>query len=315
MNEKVDIVLSVYKPNIEFLEKQLESLNEQTYPNIEVIIHDDCVEERCDRAVFERKLTKIPYRILPYQDRNLGYTKAFERLVKNTTGAYIAFCDQDDIWLPEKIEKCVNELKASGSLLVATDRMIIDAQDEIICPSVRAVSHKQYDSWHTGEDICKYNMFICYAVGMSIVISGEIARKAMPFSEYTGHDKWVIACASAEGKVSFLEQPLVKYRRHGKNVSGTLKGIRSKQDYMEQRVLDHIGIISDFEKKYPDYKDLQEVKKFAYARKNHNIKDLWKYRYLSLDVAKFEIVLALTPDFLFQPILYFVRLLNDRLIK
>ena len=108
MNEKVDIVLSVYKPNIEFLEKQLESLNEQTYPNIEVIIHDDCVEERCDRAVFERKLTKIPYRILPYQDRNLGYTKAFERLVKNTTGAYIAFCDQDDIWLPEKIEKCVS---------------------------------------------------------------------------------------------------------------------------------------------------------------------------------------------------------------
>ena len=68
-------------------------------------------------------------------------------------------------------------------------------------------------------------------------------------------------------------------------------------------------------KKYPDYKDLQEVKKFAYARKNHNIKDLWKYRYLSLDVAKFEIVLALTPDFLFQSILYFVRLLNDRLIK
>jgi len=315
MNKKVNIVLSVYDPNIDFLIKQLISINEQTYPNIEVIIHDDCIYNRCDITIFDQWLTKVHYRLLPYLNENLGYTKAFERLVSQTDGDYIAFCDQDDIWHKDKIEKCVNELESSGSLLVATDRMIINEEDEITCTSVRANSNKPYDSWHSGDDICKYNMFICYAVGMSIMVNGDLARNAVPFSIYTGHDKWIIACASAEGNVSFIEEPLVKYRRHGKNISGTLKGINSKKDYIEQRVLDHIKIISDFENKYPYYKDLEVIKKFAYARKNHCIRDLVKYRYLAPDLAKFDIVLAILPNFLFRSFLYFVRLKNDRIIN
>ncbi|MEJ8738345.1 glycosyltransferase [Erysipelotrichaceae bacterium HCN-30851] len=313
--KKVDILLSVYNPNMEFLEKQLRSLNEQDYPNLELIVFDDCIHSRCDKEIFQNVMTNVPVRFLPYEDKNLGYTKAFEKLVEASTGDYIALCDQDDIWLSNKISRCVEELEKSGSLAVATDRMIIDEHDNILNTSVRAVSNKPYDSWKSFDDICKYNIFISYAVGMSMVVNGNLARSAIPFSDHTGHDKWLLACASAEGTVSFIEESLVQYRRHGKNVSGTLKGINNKEDYMKERVFSHIRIIEDFEKKYPQHKDLEEIKRFAYARKNHNLHDLLKYRYLSPDVAKFEIVLIFIPNFLFAFFLKLVRKQNDKVIK
>lgn len=312
--EKVDVLLSVYNPNLEFLRKQLESIEDQTYENVEVLIFDDCIEQRCDRNIFSEVLKKTPFRILPYKETNLGYCKAFETLVRESNGEYIAFCDQDDIWLPCKLEKSIEILNQDSSLVACSDRMIIDEFDNITCDSVRQHSNKPYESWHSFDDICKYNLFICYAVGMVMVVDGAFVRSTVPFSEHTGHDKWALACASAEGKVSFIEEPLVKYRRHGENVSGTLKGINSKKDYMTERVLPHIGIVEDFEKRYPNHKDLEEVKKFAYARKNHTIKDLFRYRYLSPDVAKFEIALLFVPNFLFKALLNIVRRLNDKVI-
>ncbi len=313
--KKVDVLLSIYNPNMEFLKKQLLSINDQTYENIELIIFDDCVDKRCDRNFILNIMTKVPVRFLPYQDHNLGYTKAFETLVVASDGDVIAFCDQDDIWLPDKIAESVETLEKDGTLVVCSDRMIIDENDQVTCSSVRKSSHKPYESWHSFDDICKFNIFICYAVGMVMVVDGSFARTTLPFSVHTGHDKWVLACASAEGKVSFIERPLVQYRRHGKNVSGTLKGIHSKSDYMRERVLSHIGIAEDFAKKYPSYKDLNEIKAFAYARKNHRIKDLIRYRYLAPDVAKFEIALCFMPDFCFKNFLKLVRRLNDRIVN
>ena len=135
--EKVSVLLSVYRPNQKYLEEQLASLDNQTYENMEILIFDDCVKERCSKEIFERCLKKKPYRILPYKKKNLGYTKAFEYLTENSDGDYIAFCDQDDVWHKEKIEKCVNCLNKDETLLVATDRSIIDEKGELICSSDR----------------------------------------------------------------------------------------------------------------------------------------------------------------------------------
>ena len=90
--EKVDILLSVFNPNEEFLKKQLISLNEQSWDNIEILIYDDCVDKRCNPDIFERYLQKKKWKLLPYQDKNLKYTKAFEELVRKSTGEYVAFC-------------------------------------------------------------------------------------------------------------------------------------------------------------------------------------------------------------------------------
>lgn len=298
--EKVSVLLSVYRPNLKYLEEQLDSLDDQTYENMEILIFDDCVEERCGREIFQRCLKKKPFRILPYKKKNLGYTKAFEYLAENSDGDYIAFCDQDDVWHREKIEKCVDRLKKDGTLLVATDRSLIDEKGDLICDSVRHTSRSATERWNTYEDIGKQNLFMCYAPGMSLVARGDFIRSTIPFSVHTGHDKWVISCACAEGKVSYLDQPLASYRRHGKNVSGVLAGIHSKKDYQENRVLPNLSLVREFSERYPKYKGNQEALAFARARAEHSVPHLIKYRYLSPDIAKFEILLAFMPDFVMK---------------
>ena len=237
MKDRVDILLSVYDPNIDYLIKQLKSLNNQTYDNLKLYVFDDCVDKRCNIEIFERYITNFEYEVLPYESKNLGYIKAFEKLIKYSTGKYIAFCDQDDIWMSNKIEKCIEVLRRDKSLAVASERQIIDENDNIIWKKVRDHSHKNYDSWHSFDDIAKYNLFITFAVGMSIVACGDFARSTLPISSYTAHDKWILSCAATEGTVSFIEEPLVQYRRHGKNVSGILKGINTKEDYIKKNIL------------------------------------------------------------------------------
>lgn len=304
--DKVDILLSIYNPNLNFLVKQLQSLNQQTFQNIELFVFDDCIN-RTDREIIKKEITAFPVTFLPYEDHNLGYAKAFEKLIKASNGKYIAFCDQDDIWNDDKIEKCVNTLKKDHSLLVASDRTIIDENDYVTIPSVREHSNKNYESWHTGDDIVKYNIFTTYAVGMCIVMDGEFARSIIPISCFTGHDKWALCCAGIEGKISFIEEPLVQYRRHSNNVSGVLNGINSKSEYYQKRVENHQRIIEDLLKKYPYYKDKDEVLEFSKARLTKNRKILRKYRYLAPDIVKFEIVLSYIPGFLFKPLMYFAR--------
>lgn len=308
MMKKVQILLSVYLPNKDYLKQQLESINQQTYKNLEVLIFDDGASiQACDPKIFASILTKVPFRILPYEKKNLGYVQAFEKLIAESNAAYLAFCDQDDIWHANKISKSIETLEKDSSLLAASNRRIINENNEVLCENVQKTSHKNYENWHTGDDICKYDLFICFAPGMSIVVNGPFARKCLPISRYTGHDKWLLACASAEGKVSYIEEPLVDYRRHGHNVSGVLVGIHSKEDYYHKRIENREGLIRDFLNKYPNYKDKKDVELFLKGQKEHKIRWLWKYRELAPDIAKFEMAVSLVPDRLFP---YFVKIVQ-----
>lgn len=310
--DKVDILLSIYNPNLNYLREQLVSLNNQTYSNIDLYVFDDCVEKRTSKDYIKKYITNYPIHFLPYEDKNLGYTKAFERLTAASKGKYVAFCDQDDIWHNDKIEKCVNELKKSHALVVASDKSIIDKEDNIIIPSIRAVSNKNYDSWETGDDITKYNLVITYAVGMSMVLDGDFARSIVPFSSYTGHDKWALSCASIEGVVAFIDEPLVNYRRHDNNVSGILVGINTKEEYYRERIETHEKVLNDLIDKYGDFRDKKELLDFIDARKKGDIRRLKKYEYIAPDVVRFEIVMARIPNKLFPIFLTTVRKIANR---
>lgn len=304
---KVDVLLSVYNPDPQYLREQLLSLNNQTYQNMEIIIFDDCVTQRCDTEVFKKYLKDKKYRILPYKSKNLGYIKAFENLVKESDGQYIALCDQDDIWLPEKIEECVNCLQKDNTVLVATDRKLIDESGTIYCESVRHSTKVISEHWNTKDDIGVRNFFQACAPGMCMVMDGNFARSTIPFSENTGHDKWLLACANVNGGVSFLDKPLSYYRRSGKNVSGVLVGVADKNDYDEQRILPHLKLVEEFDRRYPGYKGTDLAYQIAYARMNHNIISLIKYRRFIPTLYKFEIILACIPNWVAAYIIKFLH--------
>lgn len=132
------------------------------------------------------------------------------------------------------------------------------------------------------------------------MIKSNIAKKCIPFPIETGHDKWLGICASAVGKVAYIDKPLAYYRRHPNNVTGTFSGVNSKKQYYEQRSDCAFALANKFINKFPSFKDNQEIISFAEARYKKNIFKIFKYRKLAPRIAWFEIFLKFTPDFIFK---------------
>lgn len=97
----VSILMAVYKPNKKWIVEQLDSLNEQTYENIELLVYDDCPEFPISEELIGKYITNFSY-VVVSGTKNEGSNKAFEELTKIANGEFFAYCDQDDIWEKEK---------------------------------------------------------------------------------------------------------------------------------------------------------------------------------------------------------------------
>ena len=99
----VSVVMCTYNGE-KFLQRQLESLFEQTYTNIEIIIADDASTDNTQQILKENASKDKRIRLLFHQ-KNIGYNKNFEHALQLVHGMYISICDQDDIWHPNKIKR------------------------------------------------------------------------------------------------------------------------------------------------------------------------------------------------------------------
>lgn len=299
--ELVSVVISIFNPNIEYLTKQIESIENQDYQHIEIIIWDDNPETNVDERLFERLINKYSYQYIKCKV-NLGYAKAFEKLTMLAKGKYIAYCDQDDIWMKNKISRMVAEIKKENAVLVTADRAIIDENDKIIVSSCRKKMPQNSNTWNTGDNIVVNAVFSTYAIGMNILIRADVAKQLMPIPEDTAHDKWLTAGASVKGKVAFIDEVLVQYRRHGKNASGMFRSIEGKEEYYKERVLYSYRLAEIFLERFPetDEKAKTAIMKFAKARKERKVLQIVKYRKIAPDIAGFEIILKFMPNALFK---------------
>ena len=146
MSQKVDILLATYNGE-KYLKEQIESVLSQTYDNIQIIISDDCSTDKTREILKEyEKNDKIK---VFYQEKNLGYVKNFEFLLKHVENELYMLCDQDDVWKKEKIEKSVEKLEKENLDLVFGDLEVVDENLNTI--------HKSYNKYmHMQNKINKY---------------------------------------------------------------------------------------------------------------------------------------------------------------
>lgn len=307
MKKKANVLLSIYNPNYDYLKSQLQSINNQDYTNIEVLIFDDCVEKRCDVSIFKRYLTKVTYKLLPYKEKNMGYVRAFEYLTENADGEYIFYCDQDDVWKKNKVSNSILFLKKNHLNLMSTDREIIDSNGHIVCSSYDNKRGYPYNLKLDDLIIFKENFFTTYADGMCICGRTDFIKRCLPFSLSTAHDKWLISCACIENTYARCSQILVQYRRHENNVSGRFKDIKDKSDYFDKRVMPNYHLAFDLQKKYPEYTPLFDIYNFCEARVNKKIFTLLKKNHISKKIAIFEFVIFFCPNYLSKYIFNLLR--------
>lgn len=233
MNEKIDILMATYNGE-KYLEEQIESILKQTYSNFRLIISDDCSTDRTCEIL--KKYSQIDNRIeLYFQEKNLGYVKNFEFLLKKVENEIYMLSDQDDYWLPEKVEKTYKKLKESNSDLVFTDLIVVNEKEEIINESfnnLMNLTKKINKTKNTKELVYLYNCI----TGCTIMSKKDYIKDIVPIpneSKHILHDHWISLVVSMKGKVEYLPEGLIKYRQHGNNQIGA-KHTTSKENSLDE---------------------------------------------------------------------------------
>lgn len=224
----VSILLAVYKPNEAWFIEQLTSLNDQTYENIELLVYDDCPDFPVDELLIKKYINKFSYSVIRGIE-NKGSNIAFEELTKAAEGEYFAYCDQDDIWENNKIALMVEKFKEEDVMLVCSDLSIIDENSKKTADSITKIRKRIV--YKSGCDLAKDLLMTNFVTGCAMMVRNDIAKKAIPFEETLIHDQWIAIIAALNGKIEFINKPLVRYRQHSSNQTGILKDIYDKKTY------------------------------------------------------------------------------------
>jgi glycosyltransferase involved in cell wall biosynthesis len=220
MSFRVSVALATYNGS-KYVEEQLRSISGQTTLPAEVVVSDDGSTDDTI-AIITRFAETSPFqiRVLPEHER-LGFSDNFFHAASACVNDFVAFCDQDDVWHPEKLEHGIaafanDNVMLSMHTLTKTDGLLnpIGLHRQGITKSA-IIPALELDPFGTGwgnSMIFRKSLLDVYAVkGRPKQPSGD-----RPLS----HDTWIYTLAAALGAVAHIDTPLLFYRQHDLNTMG-----------------------------------------------------------------------------------------------
>ena len=262
-NHTIAILLATYNGGL-FLNEQLESLFAQTCQDWELYVHDDCSTDNTIAIVKEYQ-SRFSGKIHLLEDqisKGRGAKESFMWLLQHVESQYYAFCDQDDIWLPNKIEltfaRLMEEEKRNPNvpLMVYTDLTIADSE----CTPQASYwkSSKMDDEWFDSFD--SYIAQFGRCMGCTSMINHRVKEVSFPMNEKVwGHDYWLAlkTCATG-GKCISIPVETILYRQHGSNTSGGAPVYDTKWWFVRKlKRLD--GLIAQYQQQYAFIKEVTNV--------------------------------------------------------
>lgn len=222
LTEKIAIVLATYNPNLEYFQKQIQSIKNQSYQNWICHIVDDCSQMEYQTDI-QKIIAEDTRFTCHFHDQNLNHYYNFERglkyCIEDKTITAIALADQDDIWYPEKLAILLENLRYQQAVLVHSDLEMIDSNDEII-------NHSTWKFEGRNPDKLSVDLLLLRNVvtGCSLLFCTSLIKDILPFPPQDKinwyHDWWIALVAAQKGKIAHIHQPLVMYRIHGLNNVG-----------------------------------------------------------------------------------------------
>lgn len=205
----VSIAMCTYNGE-RFLREQMDSLIRQDYPNLEIIIVDDCSTDSTVRILSEYS-EKYPHIRVISNERNLGFVKNFEKAISLCSGEYIALCDQDDIWFENKISTLLKNIGPAD--LIYSRLQIIDEQGN-------EVKKTPLSNLNRLEGKCHLGLLLGNCVtGHAALVRKSALEKAMPIpAGLPVHDHWIAFVTAANNGIKAYPEVLSLYRQHASNV-------------------------------------------------------------------------------------------------
>lgn len=223
MPKDILILVATYN-GAAFLEAQLDSLLSQTYGRWRVFAHDDDSQDE-SLTILKRYSHRYPQKFTLLEDRVRcgGASVNFAYLLSKAGSAeYLMFCDQDDVWFPDKIEKTLETMKEAEAkypgrpILVHTDLQVVDESLRILDESFWHYSHLD-----PGQNSFNRLLMQNVVTGCTVMINRALIQKALPIPrEAIMHDWWLALVAARFGKIVTLPEPTMAYRQHGGNDTG-----------------------------------------------------------------------------------------------
>ncbi len=219
----ISVCIATYNAS-KYINAQIVSILGQLASNDEVIVSDDLSTD--DTVEIITSINDARIKVIKSNIR-LGVIKNFERSLYAAKGDIIFLSDQDDIWLPNKVEVCLDQL--ANFILVVSDCVVVDANLNSLSPSFFELKNSKKGIFR--------NIYKNSYIGCCIAFRKELLDIALPFpATIPMHDVWLGLLAEISGNVDFLPNKLLLYRRHDNNTSG-LSSENSLLKKMKFRIL------------------------------------------------------------------------------
>jgi glycosyltransferase involved in cell wall biosynthesis len=245
---QVSIIMTTFNGQ-KYLTAQLESLAVQTLAPVELIVSDDGAID--DTLSIVRKFSETsPFPVEIRQNpQRLGYGENFLTATRGAIGRYIAFCDQDDVWYPQKLARCVAALQTENALLCAHAADLIDEASNRIGFFSQGIQTSRVFAPLT---LPPWGVFFGFTEVFEKSLLDLIDMRSRGLDNHKkegllAHDRWVYFLASSFGSTVVLAEPLASYRQHGANLFGInrpprLSAIKGKLFLTQRDLLDHHGM-------------------------------------------------------------------------
>ena len=214
----IAVVMATYN-GAQFLEEQIESILAQTLLPSLFIVYDDCSTD--DTYLILQKY-QVKGQLICYQNETrLGLVANFKQGISQVpTGYYFALSDQDDVWHADKLEKCMEVMKKienpSKPCLVYSDLNFMDAKGKLINSSFR--NELGHDKYTHDLDTLLFGNFVLGCTSLCNE-SMKLHIKTMPIKSSFNHDAWMAMLAYVLGEAHSINEPLMSYRQHDKNMT------------------------------------------------------------------------------------------------
>lgn len=219
----VTVLLATYMGE-KYIAEQLESLITQTVKEIRIVVRDDGSTDRTLDIVGDFKnMYPDMIEICTPEQTGLGAAGNFFKMLQIYSDDYIMFCDQDDFWLPDKVEKTLSAMEKAEEkygtntpILVHTDLAVADEKLNVISPSFA-----KFQKLDPSRDKLRNLLMQNCVTGCTVMLNRSLQDMLFYLPEKCAmHDWWIALVASAVGKIVYLPESTILYRQHSSNQVG-----------------------------------------------------------------------------------------------
>lgn len=200
----VSVAMATYNGE-KYIDQQIESILKQLNENDELVISDDNSKDKTIEII--NSFVDKDSRVKVYFNKKKGVISNFENAISLSTKDIIFLCDQDDVWLDNKVQTIKNYFLEEKLTLVVSDAKVVDTNLNVINDSF-------YKMLKSRKGIVK-NIAKNTYIGSAMAFRSELKERILPIpNNVPMHDAWIGIIAEKYGHVKFIPEKLFLYRRH-----------------------------------------------------------------------------------------------------